>query len=139
MTSREHEVIGYTPPGKAYFDNAIRYFLGRFNKSIHFIVCTDDFSWTTTNVVLPTGRTKTSPSAPDVTMTYSRDRTTEVDLAILSMCYHVIMSCGTFGWWAGWLANGRTIYYKNWPRKSTQLYEMFKHEDFYPPSWIPLE
>ncbi|KAH3835789.1 hypothetical protein DPMN_109153 [Dreissena polymorpha] len=32
-----------------------------------------------------------------------------VDMAVLSLCDHTIVSTGTFGWWAAWLAGGTTI------------------------------
>ena len=60
------------------------------------------------------------------------------DLAVLSMCDHMIVSAGTFGWWAAWLANGTTVYFDNWPRNGTTLDNMFDRRDYYPRHWIPI-
>lgn len=41
-------------------------------------------------------------------------RTAAVDMAILSLCDGIILTLGTFGWWAAWLAkDARVIYYDN--------------------------
>jgi len=57
---------------------------------------------------------------------------------VLSSCDHVIVSAGSFGWWAAWLANGTTIYYDKWPRNGTTLSAVFDREDYYPPHWVPI-
>ena len=61
-----------------------------------------------------------------------------VDLAIMSMMEHMIMTTGTYGWWGAWLANGRTVYYQKWPRPNSTLSKGFVREDFFPPYWIPM-
>jgi len=58
------------------------------------------------------------------------------DMAILSSCQHVIMSTGSYGWWAAWLAGGTTIYYSDWPRKGSELDGITNHEDLFLPNWI---
>jgi len=54
------------------------------------------------------------------------------------MCQHTVITVGTFGWWAGWLANGTTVYYKDWPRRGSPLAALARHADYFPPYWIPL-
>jgi len=48
------------------------------------------------------------------------------------------MTTGTFGWWGAWLANGTTVYYKNWPTAGSQLEAKIIRSDFFPPSWIAM-
>ena len=60
------------------------------------------------------------------------------DLALLSQCNHTIMTVGTFGWWAGYLAGGITVYYNNFPAKNSVLYFQFREKEFFPPDWIGL-
>jgi len=60
------------------------------------------------------------------------------DLATLSMTQHVIMSGGTYGFWAAWLAGGTTIYYSNFARNGTRFHEHFCPSCFYPPEWVAL-
>jgi len=56
----------------------------------------------------------------------------------LSACNDVIMSTGTYGWWAGWLAAGKTVYYRRWPRRGSPLDAAFNRRDFFPSHWIAL-
>jgi len=60
------------------------------------------------------------------------------DMAILTMCQHTIITVGTFGWWAAWLTNGTTVYYKDWPHRGSLLAAANSHADYFPPHWIPL-
>jgi len=69
---------------------------------------------------------------------YSQGNTDEQDLAILSQCNHTIMTVGTYGWWAGYLAGGITVYYKNFPAEGSSFYRIFSKDDFFPPHWIGL-
>jgi len=73
-----------------------------------------------------------------VNVTYTFDHTHGQDMATMSLCDHVIMSSGTFGWWGGWLAKGTTIYYRDWPKNESALAKLFVKEDFYPPEWIAM-
>jgi len=59
-----------------------------------------------------------------------------VDLAVLSLCNHSIVTSGTYGWWAAWLVNGTTVYYRNFPRRGSRLANGFKATDYYKPNWI---
>lgn len=61
-----------------------------------------------------------------------------IDLGILSMANHSIITVGTFGWWGAWLANGTVIYYKNHIISGSVLDSQTINEDFFPPQWIPL-
>jgi len=93
-----------------------------------FIVCSDDPSWCLQN--LPTHRLRHAE--------FVSTEDPVVDLAILAMCQHTIITVGTFGWWAAWLANGTTVYFKDWPRPGSQLATATSHNDYFPPHWIPL-
>ncbi|ELT91596.1 hypothetical protein CAPTEDRAFT_37345, partial [Capitella teleta] len=65
-----------------------------------FIVASDDMKWAKENL---NSRASMSPF-----------QNTFYDLALLANCQHSIISSGTFSWWAGWLANGTTIYYEDY-------------------------
>jgi hypothetical protein len=73
-----------------------------------------------------------------VKIAYSEGRSDGQDLAILSQCNHTIMTVGTYGWWAGYLAGGITIYYKNFPKPGSELSFIFNREEFFPQEWIGL-
>jgi|SRR6218665_1901506 len=122
---------GYTVPNDTYFYKAMKHFTDRYSH-VQFIVASDDFNWTRQHIV------SKSSSPERINITFSSNNTAGQDLAILSMCDHVIMSTGTFGWWAAWLAKGTTIYYSDWPRAESPLADHFNQKDFFPPSWLPM-
>ncbi|CAF3893999.1 unnamed protein product, partial [Rotaria sp. Silwood1] len=49
------------------------------------------------------------------------------DLIALSLCEHSIITGGTFGWWTGYLANGKVIHDKVYPSGCQ------RPEYYYPP------
>lgn len=125
--------IGYTVANATYFENAMKFFIERYIR-VQFIAMSDDPAWIIENIVNPNNTSSTVM----VNVTYSLGHSVGHDMAILSLCDHVIMSTGTFGWWGAWLAKGTTIYYKDWPRPGSTLYHHFIKEDFFSPSWIPM-
>jgi hypothetical protein len=89
-------------------------------RKIQLIVATDDFRWTYANLNLSSMVNKWKNSAVDINLTYSLGNTAAFDLIMLSKCDVVVMTTGTYGWWAAWLANSKiTIYYSRWPREGS--------------------
>jgi len=125
--------FGYTTPDKRYFANAMRYFVDRFER-VQFIVASNDIDWCRQHL---SDVAAILPGFPHrVNVTFLTPRSTGKDLAVLASCEHVIMSAGSYGWWAAWLAQGITIYYSDWPRNGSELADMFSREDLFPPHWI---
>lgn len=122
---------GYTVPTVSYFRKAMKYFTDMFDR-VQFFVASDDPLWIKANI----NTVGHSPAV--VNVTHSSGHSPGQDLAILSLCEHVIMSTGTFGWWAAWLAKGVTIYYGEFPRRGSPLEKVFERKDFFPPHWIPM-
>jgi len=123
---------GYTVAPLNYFRSAMRYFTERFER-VEFIVCSDDITWCRSNLPNAINLSTT------VEMRFSDATPPYVDLAILARCDHIIMSVGTFGWWAAWLANGTTIYYEDWPRPNTMLAGKVNKSDYFPSHWIAMQ
>ena len=121
--------FGYTVADPGYFTRAMTYFTKRHGR-VQFVVCSDDIPWAKENIVLP----KNSDSK----VAFSRGHADFEDLAILALCDHTIMSVGSFGWWAGWLAGGTTLYYKDWPKEHSLLSYQFDKTTYFPPEWIAL-
>ncbi|KAK2167764.1 hypothetical protein LSH36_24g05012 [Paralvinella palmiformis] len=115
---------GYATADKEYFDRAMDYFKRRYS-SVQFVVCSDDIRWAKENVL-------------GDHVVYSEDHRDYEDMAILSRCNHTIISVGSFGWWAAWLANGTTIYYDNWPKEYSKLEYHVNKKTYFPPDWIPM-
>ena len=126
LTTPKRSRFGYTVADKEYFRRAVRLFTA-LEENPHFIVCSDDITWCKNNLF------DLHPN-----MTFSEVGDAAVDLAILASCQHTIMSTGTFGWWAAWLADGITVYYENWPRHGSVLFHRTHHNDFFLPRWIPM-
>ena len=145
----------YTVADVGYFRRAVHFMTLKFpGCRLVFVVCTDDLVWSQDNfpnvVIRETqhrndninlARDKknvTTVNTTSAVVVFSEDRRPEEDLAILSSCNHTIMTVGTFGWWAGYLAGGLTIYYRNFPRRDAELYYEFSREDHFPSHWVGL-
>jgi galactoside 2-L-fucosyltransferase 1/2 len=72
------------------------------------------------------------------TIVHSTGRSGWEDMAILSKCNHTIMTVGTFGWWAGFLAGGITVYFKDFPAVGSELSLGFDAGDYFLPEWVGL-
>ena len=115
---------GYTVATEAYFARAMALFKEQFPR-IQFVVCSDDIAWCREHV-------------RDESVVYSEGNSPIIDLAILSSCDHVIMSTGSFSWWAAWLAGGMAVYYDDWPRPMSQLEYFVTKSDYFYPTWAPI-
>ncbi|KAH9513709.1 Galactoside 2-alpha-L-fucosyltransferase 1 [Bulinus truncatus] len=123
-----HQVkFGYQAADASYFRKAfikMRSFLP--NQNITFLVASEDLDWCVKNLndssvsVLPPG------SAAE-------------HIAVLSSCDHVIITGGTYGWMAAWLANGITIYNTKHVSRTAPVRNGFTDGDFYLPGWIGLD
>ena len=117
---------GYRMASVSYFLKAKSFFKKRFQERLLFVVTTDDKHWVQEHL-----------SGSD---TYISQQTSAVaDMALLAACNDTIMSVGTYGWWAGFLAGGLKIYYTEYKAKNSAADEKFSTEDKYcTPDWIPM-
>lgn len=123
---------GFTVANKVYIVNATDYTRNSFpDDNLIYVVCSDDVDWAEKNFPPLNSRFNRVVFCP-------RNRTAAEDLALLVACNHTIMTVGTYGWWAGFLAGGKTIYYKNFPVPGTTLKNLYHAEDYYRPQWIGL-
>jgi len=121
--------IGLTVADKLYLNRAMTFFIERYSR-VQFVVASDDIGWCQKNIRL------SSFNQQRVNITFSIGHSAEQDLALLASCDHMIMSTGTYGWWASWLANGTTVYYKNFVRPGSNIWRKSRAADLFPPSWI---
>jgi len=122
---------GFTVVTEYYLYRAMTYFVRRFQR-VQFIVCSNDISWCLKKIH------QSSFNRKLVNITFSVEHSTEEDFALLASCNHTVMSTGTYSWWASWLANGTTVYYKNFPRYGSSLWRESRAADYFPPTWIGL-
>jgi galactoside 2-L-fucosyltransferase 1/2 len=78
-----------------YIRRAMEYFLGCYHR-VQFIVLSDDIQWCRKNI-------------NGSNVIFSEGQTPGVDMALCSLCDHMIITIGTFGVWSAWFANGITI------------------------------
>jgi len=129
-----HLLYGFTVPGLSYFIKAANYLTANVTIPVQFIVATDNLTWTKKYIALEAVFRNRS----DISVVYSQGNNAAFDMALLASCDVLIMSTGTYGWWAAWLANKTTVYYRNWPRPGSVISTMFTREDYFPPQWIGL-
>ena len=111
MVKQSSMDFGYSIPNASYFHGAMDHFVRNYGR-VQFIVVSQDKDWCLENIVKQRNQT-----SDEVNVTFAFDNNAGQDMAIMAACDHVIMSTGTFGWWAGFLAKGSTVYFLEWPRK----------------------
>ena len=116
--------FGYRLPNSTCIVQAMDYFKRRYSDA-HFLVISQDMDWcvhhlNNRNIWFP-----------------SRQHVAAVDLAMLTLCDHVIVTEGTFGWWGGFLGGGEVLYYGQPAANGSELDKMLNETDYFPPEWKP--
>ena len=123
---------GYTVADESYISRAMQYFARKYSRVV-FVVCSDDMVWSTSNI-----QSRPSESNSVVVFSQFTSLSPEFDLALLAHCNHSIITVGSFGWWAAWLAAGETVYFRDFPRAGSSLRDSFRMSDYYLPQWIAM-
>ncbi|KAH3836831.1 galactoside 2-alpha-L-fucosyltransferase SEC1-like [Dreissena polymorpha] len=122
--------FGHYPVSKDYIIHAIQLCTKMFGEDIIFVFCSDDIRWVKRNFSNFTDKWK---------MAFVEDNPAAVDMAVLSLCDHTIVTTGSYGWWAAWLAGGKTIISKQQARNGSYLSTQFAYPDYFYPDWIIIE
>ena len=118
---------GFTVATDEYFSHAMEYLKDKGVVDPIYIVCTNDAEWSRQNIV-----------GHDLHIV--ENQTSYVDMAILTKMDHLILSIGTFSFFAGYLSSAQHItYYKRWPEPGSELARWTDLSSFWLPEWIPLE
>ncbi|XP_048470624.1 galactoside alpha-(1,2)-fucosyltransferase 2-like [Rhincodon typus] len=112
---------------KKYLDTAMAYFRNKY-KNVVFAVTSNGMDWCKQNINNSKGDVYFSDDPKQATVAF--------DFSILAHCNHTIMTIGTFGFWAGYLAGGETIYLTNFTLPESQFLKVFKYEAAFLPQWI---
>ena len=115
-------VKGFTVAPIPYYYRAMDYFRKKFPK-VMFIICTNDFVWAETYL----------DSGPDIH--YSHETDQALDLALMVNSNHIIITSGSYSYWAGYLNRGEVIYYAGYPKPNTKIGNQTVRADYYPPWW----
>lgn len=104
-----------------YFRRAMDYFRTKY-RDVLFVVVSDDRKWCRKHLA----------GWPDVLVAPHLPRPA-YDMALLSHCHHNIITYGTFGFWAAYLAGGETVYLADYLSPNSSL---LSRDKTYPPRWI---
>ena len=116
---------GRTVSSNKFLLQAMEYFSKRFHNNVIFIVASDEKKLYR-NLFRFQSNVYVTPDS------YSA----EEDLAILSLCHSNIITGGSFGWWAAFLANGFVIHDKEFPRKNSSLDRACPRMWYFPPRFL---
>nr|XP_044990486.1 galactoside 2-alpha-L-fucosyltransferase Sec1-like isoform X1 [Jaculus jaculus] len=112
---------------RGYLEKALDWFRARYSSPV-FVVTSNDMSWC---------RKSIKPSHGDVVFAGSGQQGSPAkDFALLTQCNHTIMTVGTFGIWAAYLAGGDTIYLANFTRPNSPFHMIFKPQATFLPEWV---
>ncbi|XP_064609232.1 galactoside 2-alpha-L-fucosyltransferase SEC1-like [Liolophura sinensis] len=120
--SKKNQMHGYVLASKDYLLQAMTYYRQKYGKVL-FVVCSDSKLWPFLHI-------------PHNDTVFISGQMPELDMAILSLCDHSIITVGSFGWWSAWLANGNTVYPKHQYHPGSRLERQFNLTDYFPPEWI---
>ena len=106
-----------------YIEKAKKYFRKNYEDPV-FVVISDDIKWCKDNIA-------------DNNTIFSSFEEPILDMALMFLCHHMIISIGTFSWWCGWFSQGTVIYMKDHPRPGSLLSMTPQYKQgFFLPHWI---
>ena len=151
-------------PALSFYRNALSHFKAKYSDAF-FVIASDDLTWCLQQAVFASNPgdvhviserhdsvtvndkcpchdcPKACPKAEDgiwAKRKVSPDLT--LDFAILASCEHVVVSAGTYGYWAAWLAGGDVVYFPGeYIMTAQDNIENFRAEDRYPPEWVAID
>uniref|UniRef100_A0A8C0IK97 L-Fucosyltransferase n=2 Tax=Chelonoidis abingdonii TaxID=106734 RepID=A0A8C0IK97_CHEAB len=115
---------------KAYLEKAIGYFRAKYQEPV-FVVTSNGMEWCRENIDASQGDVYFSGDG--------RESSPGRDFALLAHCNHTIMTIGTFGIWAGYLAGGETVYLANYTLPNSPFLKIFKAAVAFLPQWIGID
>ncbi|XP_004710702.2 galactoside alpha-(1,2)-fucosyltransferase 1 [Echinops telfairi] len=126
MPGRWRGVVG----DRAYLQQATDWFRARHTAPI-FVVTSNDMEWCRGNM---------DASRGDVVFAGNgQEGSPARDFALLAQCNHTIMTVGTFGFWAAYLAGGDTVYLSNFTLPDSKFLKIFKPQAAFLPQWVGID
>ncbi len=123
----EYKQFGYKAAPRTFYMKAMRKFRAKLAGRHMFLVVSDDQAWCVDNL----------QTLPDVYL--AAHVNSAVDLSLMALTDHAIISSGSLAWWSGYLSRGKVLYYGDFMREDVgQLYnkERLLSEYIYP-GWLP--
>ncbi|XP_056398443.1 galactoside alpha-(1,2)-fucosyltransferase 2-like [Hyla sarda] len=110
-----------------YLQQAMDYFRHKYSNPL-FVVTSNGMDWCKENINHTLGDVYFAGDG--------QEGSPARDFALLAHCNHTIMTIGTFGYWAAYLARGETIYLTNFTLPDSPYLNIFKYEAAFLPEWI---
>lgn len=112
---------------RAYLQAAMDWFRARHRAPV-FVVVSNGMAWCRENI---------DASRGDVVFAGDGvEASPESDFALLTQCNHTVMTVGTFGFWAAYLAGGDTVYLANFTLPDSPFLKIFRPEAAFLPEWV---
>ncbi|XP_029094878.1 LOW QUALITY PROTEIN: galactoside 2-alpha-L-fucosyltransferase 1 [Monodon monoceros] len=112
---------------RAYLQQAMDWFRARHEAPI-FVVTSNGMEWCRENI---------DTSRGDVIFAGDgQEGAPSKDFGLLTQCNHTIMTIGTFGFWAAYLAGGNTVYLANFTLPNSSFLNIFKPKAAFLPEWV---
>ncbi|XP_047648066.1 galactoside 2-alpha-L-fucosyltransferase SEC1-like [Phacochoerus africanus] len=112
---------------RRYLEQALDWFRARYRSPV-FVVSSNGMAWCRENI---------DASRGDVVFAGNGiEGSPAKDFALLTQCNHTVMTIGTFGIWAAYLAGGETIYLANFTLPTSPFRMVFKPEAAFLPEWV---
>jgi galactoside 2-L-fucosyltransferase 1/2 len=105
-----------------YILNAMQKMQSLHGPNLRYFVASEDRTWLQSQNIIP-----------NATISPFQAGNFAMDIAVLAACPHVIMTVGTFGWWAAYHTRGTVTYL---PEAFQPKY--FSGTDYFLPHWIPV-
>lgn len=99
--------------GTGYLERALQLCRRRYRRPV-FVVSSDDLAWCRQHLV-----------APDVVMLTEGSSAGE-DLALMASCNHTVMTHGTYGFWAAYLAGGNVVVPVDFGARDSNILKMMQ-------------
>jgi len=147
IMSKHMASAGFCIPEIPYFRQAMQHVVQSTmitggtsrRRRIQFIVFTETVDWCRKRLNLSSVADDLTSPTVDIDLIFSIGKTAQFDFVLLTKSDVMIITSGSYGWWGAWLANGTTIYYRNYPTPGSKFAQQdFRREDYYPSNWIPL-
>jgi galactoside 2-L-fucosyltransferase 1/2 len=121
----------FRDPPIRYYQDAMNYFRSKYetrHQMVTFVLASDNIAWCQRQKIFQ--NVTVIPTNIDAF----------VSMAILRYCDHMILSLGTFGWWAAYLGGGDAVYWNHaFDMNHSKHKGKIALEDYYLPHWIGLE
>ncbi|CAM5173944.1 unnamed protein product [Eretmochelys imbricata] len=119
--------VGGVVADKGYLEKAMGYFRAKYQEPV-FVVTSNGMEWCRENIDTSRGDVYFSGDG--------KESSPGRDFALLVHCNHTIMTIGSFGIWASYLAGGETIYLANYMLPNSPSLRSFKPAAVFLPDWI---